>query len=90
MKNKQIIEFIINSMNTINEEFYERIKLFSENKKMNFYFDTITSCLKEIYTTTNDPQIFDVYSKLFESSKDDPQNIQKKLSKNFMLCSLNK
>ena len=90
MKNKQIIEFIINSMNTINEEFYERIKLFSENKKMNFYFDTITSCLKEIYTTTNDPQIFDVYSKLFETSKDDPQYIQKKLSKNFMLCSLNK
>ena len=87
LKNKKILEFIINSMNSINEEFYERIKIFSEHKQMNFYFDTIASCLKDIYTTTNDPELFDVYSKLFESSKDDPQYIQKKLAKNFMLCS---
>ena len=90
LKNKEIIEFIINSMNSINEEFYERIKIFSENKQMNFYFDTISSCLKDIYTTTNDPELFEVYSKLFEPSKDDSQYIQKKLAKNFMLCSLNK
>ena len=90
LDNKEIIEFIIESMNSINDEFYERIKIFSENKQMNFYFDTITSCLKDIYTTTNDQELFNVYSKLFENTKDDPQYIQKKLTKNFMLCSSKK
>ena len=90
LDNKEIIEFIIESMNSINDEFYERIKIFSENKQMNFYFDTINNCLKDIYTTTNDQELFDVYSKLFENTKDDPQYIQKKLAKNFMLCSSKK
>ena len=80
-------KFIINSMNSMNEEFYERIKIFSENKQMNFYFDSIVSCLKEIYTSTNDQELFEVYSKLFEPTKDDPQYVHKKLAKNFMLCS---
>ena len=80
-------KFIINCMNTMNEEFYERIKIFSENRQMNFYFDSIVSCLKEIYTTTNDQELFEVYSKLFEPTKDDPQYVHKKLAKNFMLCS---
>ena len=53
----------IESMNTINDEFYERIKIFSENKQLNFYFDNISNCLKDIYTTTNDPELFEVYSK---------------------------
>ena len=80
-------KFIINSMNSMNEEFYERIKIFSENRQMNFYFDSIVSSLKEIYTSTNDPELFEVYSKLFEPTKDDPQYVHKKLAKNFMLCS---
>ena len=80
-------KFIINSMNSMNEEFYERIKIFSENRQMNFYFDSIVSCLKEIYTSTNDQELFEVYSKLFEPTKDDPQYVHKKLAKNFMLCS---
>jgi len=87
---KEIIEFIVNCMNSLNEEFYERIRIFSENKQMNFYIDTITNCLKDIYTSTNDPELFEVYSKLFEPTKDDPQYIQKKLAKNFMLCSSKK
>jgi len=82
-----ISKFIINSMNSMNEEFYERIKIFSENRQMNFYFDSIVSCLKEIYTSTNDQELFEVYSKLFEPTKDDPQYVHKKLAKNFMLCS---
>jgi len=80
-------KFIINSMNSMNEEFYERIKIFSENRQLNFYFDSIVSCLKEIYTSTYDPELFEVYSKLFEPTKDDPQYVHKKLAKNFMLCS---
>ena len=80
-------KFIINCMNSMNEEFYERIKIFSENRQMNFYFDSIVSCLKEIYTSTNDQELFEVYSKLFEPTKDDPQYVHKKLAKNFMLCS---
>ena len=80
-------KFIINCMNSMNEEFYERIKIFSENRQMNFYFDSIVSCLKEIYTSTIDQELFEVYSKLFEPTKDDPQYVHKKLAKNFMLCS---
>jgi len=82
-----ISKFIINSMNSMNEQFYEKIKIFSENRQMNFYFDSIVSCLKEIYTSTNDQELFEVYSKLFEPTKDDPQYVHKKLAKNFMLCS---
>ena len=89
LNNKEVVEFIIESMNSMNDEFYERIKLFSENKQMKFYFDVIGNCLKDIYTTTNDHELFDVFSKLFES-KDDPQYINKKLAKNFMLCSSKK
>lgn len=87
---KDIIDFIIKCMNSINDEFYERIKIFSENKQMSYYFDTITNCLKDIYTTTNDQELFDAFSKLFEPIKNDPQYIQKKLAKNFMLCSSKK
>ena len=90
LTNEEIIEYIINCMNTVNDEFYEKIKIFSENKQMNFYFDTIVNCLKDIYTTTNDQELFEVYSKLFEPAKDDPQYIHKKLAKNFMLCSSKK
>ena len=86
--NSEIIgNYIIKCMDTVNEEFYERIKIFSENKQMNFYFDTIVNCLKDIYTSTNDQELFDVYSKLFEPTKNDPEYIHKKLAKNFMLCS---
>ena len=86
----EIVDYIIESMNAINDEFYERIKIFSENKQLNFYFDNISNCLKDIYTSTNDPELFEVYSKLFDNCKDDPQYIQKKLAKNFMLCSSKK
>ena len=89
LNNNEVIEFIIDCMNSMNDQFYERIKIFSENKQMNFYFDVIGNCLKDIYTTTNDHELFEVYSKLFES-KDDPQYINKKLAKNFMLCSSKK
>ena len=90
LTNEETIEYIINCMNMVNDEFYEKIKIFSENKQMNFYFDTIVNCLKDIYTTTNDQELFEVYSKLFEPTKDDPQYIHKKLAKNFMLCSSKK
>lgn len=90
INDNEIVEFIINCMNSVSEEFYERIKIFSENKQMNFYFDTIVNCLKDIYTNTNDQELFEVYSKLFEPTKDDPQYIHKKLAKNFMLCSSKK
>ena len=85
-----ITNFVSDSMSLMSEEFYERIKIFSENKQMNFYFDTIVNCLKDIYVNTSDQELFDVYSKLFEPTKDDPQYVHKKLSKNFLLCSSKK
>ena len=85
--NKIIYEFINNSINSVIPEFYEKIKLYSENKQMVFYFNIITGCLKDIYTTTTDQELFDTFNKLFEPMNKDPKYLQKKLSKNFMLCS---
>ena len=88
--NDDMVDFISDSMNLMSEEFYERIKIFSENKQMNFYFDTIVNCMKDIYVNTNDQELYDVYSKLFEPTKNDPQYVHKKLTKNFLLCSSKK
>ena len=85
--NKIIYEFINNSINSVIAEFYEKIKLYTENKQMIFYFNIITGCLKDIYTTTTDQELFDTFNKLFEPMNKDPKYIQKKLTKNFMLCS---
>ena len=85
--NKIIYEFINNSINSVIPEFYEKIKLYSENKQMVFYFNIITGCLKDIYTSTTDQELFDTFNKLFEPMNKDPKYIQKKLTKNFMLCS---
>ena len=85
--NKIIYEFINNSINSVIPEFYEKIKLYSENKQMVFYFNIITGCLKDIYTTTTDQELFDTFNKLFEPMNKDPKYLQKKLSKNCMLCS---
>jgi len=85
--NKIIYEFINNSINSVIAEFYEKIKLYTENKQMVFYFNIITGCLKDIYTSTTDQELFDTFNKLFEPMNKDPKHIQKKLTKNFMLCS---
>ena len=85
--NKIIYEFINNSINSVIAEFYEKIKLYIENKQMIFYFNIITGCLKDIYTSTTDQELFDTFNKLFEPMNKDPKYIQKKLTKNFMLCS---
>ena len=85
--NKIIYEFIYNSINSVIADFYEKIKLYIENKQMVFYFNIITGCLKDIYTTTTDQELFDTLNKLFEPMNKDPKYLQKKLSKNFMLCS---
>ena len=85
--NKIIYEFINNSINSVIAEFYEKIKLYTENKQMVFYFNIITGCLKDIYTSTTDQELFDTFNKLFEPMNKDPKYIQKKLTKNFMLCS---
>ena len=85
--NKIIYEFINNSINSVIAEFYEKIKLYTENKQMIFYFNIITGCLKDIYTSTTDQELFDTFNKLFEPMNKDPKYIQKKLTKNFMLCS---
>ena len=85
--NKIIYEFINNSINSVIAEFYEKIKLYNENKQMVFYFNIITGCLKDIYTSTTDQELFDTFNKLFEPMNKDPKHIQKKLTKNFMLCS---
>ena len=85
--NKIIYEFIYNSINSVIADFYEKIKLYIENKQMVFYFNIITGCLKDIYTTTTDQELFDTFNKLFEPMNKDPKYLQKKLSKNFMLCS---
>ena len=85
--NKIIYEFINNCINSVIAEFYEKIKLYTENKQMVFYFNIITGCLKDIYTTTTDQELFDTFNKLFEPMNKDPKYIQKKLTKNFMLCS---
>ena len=87
---KIIYDFIYDSINSIIEEFYEKIKLFSENKQMIFNFNIISGCLKDIYTTTNDPELYDVFNKLFEPMNNDNKFIQNKLAKNFMLCSQKK
>ncbi len=85
--NKIIYEFINNCINSVIAEFYEKIKLYTENKQMIFYFNIITGCLKDIYTSTTDQELFDTFNKLFEPMNKDPKYIQKKLTKNFMLCS---
>ena len=85
--NKIIYEFINNSINSVIAEFYEKIKLYTENIQMIFYFNIITGCLKDIYTSTTDQELFDTFNKLFEPMNKDPKYIQKKLTKNFMLCS---
>lgn len=82
-----IKEFIFNSIDSVIEEFYEKIKLFVENKQMVFYFNIISGCLKDIYTSTTDEELFNTYNKLFEPCNNDPKYLQKKLTKNFMLCS---
>ena len=84
---KIIYEFIYNSIDSVIEEFYEKIKLFSEDKQMMFNFNIISGCLKDIYTSTNDPELYDIYNLLFEPVDKDNKFIQKKLAKNFMLCS---
>ena len=84
---KEINEFIFNSINSVIGEFYEKIKLFAENRQMTFYFNIISGCLKDIYTTTTDQELFNTFNKLFEPTNSDPKYLQKKLAKNFMLCS---
>ena len=82
-----IKEFIFNSIDSVIEEFYEKIKLFVENKQMVFYFNIISGCLKDIYTSTTDEEVFKTFNTLFEPCNKDPKYLQKKLAKNFMLCS---
>ena len=84
---KEINEFIFNSINSVIGEFYEKIKLFAENRQMTFYINIISGCLKDIYTTTTDQELFNTFNKLFEPTNNDPKYLQKKLAKNFMLCS---
>ena len=85
--NKIIFEFIFNSIKSLIEEVYEKIKLFVENKQMVFYFNIISGCLKDIYTSTADQELYDTFNTLFEPCNNDPKYLQKKLTKNFMLCS---
>ena len=85
--NESIKEFIFNSIDSVIEEFYEKIKLFVENKQMVFYFNIISGCLKDIYTSTTDEEVFKTFNTLFEPCNKDPKYLQKKLAKNFMLCS---
>ena len=88
MNNDEIIsEFVFNSITAVIGEFYEKIKIFSENRQMMFYFNIISGCLKDIYTTTTDQELFNTFNKLFEPTNQDPKYLQKKLAKNFMLCS---
>ena len=89
-KNESIKEFIFNSIDSVIEEFYEKIKLFVENKQMVFYFNIISGCLKDIYTSTSDQELYDTFNTLFEPCNSDPKYLQKKLTKNFMLCSSKK
>ena len=84
---KIIYEFVFNSVNSVMEEFYEKIKLFVENKQMVFYFNIISGCLKDIYTSTTDQEVFNTFNPLFEPCNNDSKYLQKKLAKNFMLCS---
>ena len=86
-ENKIINEFVFNSIKSLIEEFYEKIKLFVENKQMVFYFNIISGCLKDIYTSTSDQELYDTFNTLFEPCNNDPKYLQKKLTKNFMLCS---
>ena len=86
-ENKIIYEFVFNSIKSLIEEFYEKIKLFVENKQMVFYFNIISGCLKDIYTSTSDQELYDTFNTLFEPCNNDPKYLQKKLTKNFMLCS---
>jgi len=85
--NKIIFEFVYNSIKSLIEEVYEKIKLFVENKQMVFYFNIISGCLKDIYTSTSDQELYDTFNTLFEPCNNDPKYLQKKLTKNFMLCS---
>ena len=85
--NKIIFEFVFNSIKSLIEEVYEKIKLFVENKQMVFYFNIISGCLKDIYTSTSDQELYDTFNTLFEPCNNDPKYLQKKLTKNFMLCS---
>ena len=86
-ENNIINEFVFNSIKSLIEEFYEKIKLFVENKQMVFYFNIISGCLKDIYTSTSDQELYDTFNTLFEPCNNDPKYLQKKLTKNFMLCS---
>ena len=86
-ENKIINELVFNSIKSLIEEFYEKIKLFVENKQMVFYFNIISGCLKDIYTSTSDQELYDTFNTLFEPCNNDPKYLQKKLTKNFMLCS---
>ena len=86
-ENKIINEFVFDSIKSLIEEFYEKIKLFVENKQMVFYFNIISGCLKDIYTSTSDQELYDTFNTLFEPCNSDPKYLQKKLTKNFMLCS---
>ena len=86
-ENKIIYEFVFNNIKSLIEEFYEKIKLFVENKQMVFYFNIISGCLKDIYTSTSDQELYDTFNTLFEPCNNDPKYLQKKLTKNFMLCS---
>ena len=74
--------YIENSLNEIQTDFNEKIKIFIQNASIKLNMQTIISSLEEIYTLTNNQELYNNLDLLFKGEEN--ENIQNKLYLNFL------
>lgn len=74
--------YIENSLNEIQNDFNEKIKIFIQNASIKLNMQTIISSLEEIYTLTNNQELYNNLDLLFKG--EEKENIQNKLYLNFL------
>ena len=74
--------YIENSLNEIQTDFNEKIKIFIQNASIKLNMQTIISSLEEIYTLTNNQELYNNLDLLFKG--EEKENIQNKLYLNFL------
>ena len=74
--------YIENSLNEIQTDFNEKIKIFIQNASIKLNMQTIISSLEEIYTLTNNQDLYNNLDLLFKG--EEKENIQNKLYLNFL------
>ena len=74
--------YIENSLNEIQNDFNEKLKIFIQNSSIKLNMQTIISSLEEIYTLTNNQELYNNLDLLFKG--EEKENIQNKLYLNFL------